>query len=596
MQNVPTEPIFYQRYNLWQSLRSFLYGRLPLVGETFIALLFLGIVLGIDTGYLLAHGYTDLFQAIIGALTLLTFQNQAIQKPDEAGTLLLVFNILFSLLFIQSVLNSSRALFKSRENHVIQRALASVLRHHIILIGLGDVGYEVLNRLVAEGKQVVVIEMKANGQRVSQAMRMHVPVIIGSARLQGTLQHAYIHWAKSVIISIDDDLANVEIALTIRSLVPQCRVIMRAFNEEFDRGLENIFGQYTAFSTSAIASPTFAAAAVSHNIEHVVPFADALLGVTQMVVPTTSVAEHITQLEQKFDIRVIATETRATREELTLMGQFAALKDFTASMEEHGTLQQFGIKPPMRMTDECDTVVICGLGKIGYRVVNLLYAMNPRPHIVIITTDTSKHPFVNRMKKLPGVEFIIGDARDSEVLQLVNLHRCLSLVTLTADELTNLRIALEARRLQPDVHIVLRVYSKALADNLGALFGIHTTYSTAALASSTLASAAMLNNVHHAFSVDHTLYAMTEIEADAHRHLIGMTMRDLQKQEWITVINLWRQQSTVLLPSLETPILNGDILTVVAPVHTLEKWRSTPDRHIHDVQSSSVTTPRSIAR
>ena len=73
--------------------------------------------------------------------------------------------------------------------------------------------------------------------------------------------------ACGAIACIDGDLTHVEIALAAREERADIRAILRAFNEDFDRGLERSLGPHTAFSALALAALMFAAATLSRDIE-----------------------------------------------------------------------------------------------------------------------------------------------------------------------------------------------------------------------------------------------------------------------------------------------------------------------------------------
>src|SRR5262249_31185038 len=91
-----------------------------------------------------------------------------------------------------------------------------------------------------------------------------------------------------------------------RALRPKVRVILRAFNESFDQALERTLGTHTAFSVSALAAPTFAAAAISRGAEHVLPVGDVLLGVSELVVPADRELERtVGEFERAHGVRVV---------------------------------------------------------------------------------------------------------------------------------------------------------------------------------------------------------------------------------------------------------------------------------------------------
>ena len=140
------------------------------------------------------------------------------------------------------------------------------MRDHIVLCGLGNVGYRVLEHLKRLGEEVVVVEMKEECRFADDARNMGVPVVTGDIRLLSTLKKADIKKARCLIAVSDEDMANLEAALSARSVNEEIRIVMRIFDHNLANKLRSGFGIETAFSTSALAAPAFAMAAVDPSI------------------------------------------------------------------------------------------------------------------------------------------------------------------------------------------------------------------------------------------------------------------------------------------------------------------------------------------
>jgi voltage-gated potassium channel len=169
------------------------------------------------------------------------------------------------------------------------------------------VGYRVAEQLLQFGEEVVGIEQREEGRFVERLREMGVPVIIADARQQEALVKAGVPRARAIIPCTQDDLTNLAIALDARELKPEIRVVMRMFDAELARKVERGFGIHTAFSTSALAAPAFAAAATQADISHSFYVGDTLLNVSQMTVRAGSrlVGKTLTQLERELDLSVI---------------------------------------------------------------------------------------------------------------------------------------------------------------------------------------------------------------------------------------------------------------------------------------------------
>ncbi len=153
-------------------------------------------------------------------------------------------------------------------NHRIAwvRIMAETYRDHIVLIGLGHVGFRVLGELLARNRQVIVVENRDEGQFVEEARARGVPLVIGDARRESLLRDLGIDHAACVIACTDNDLANLEIAIDARQINPKIRLVMRFFDQTMAHKLGKAFSVDSTFSTSALAAPLFAAAALDENV------------------------------------------------------------------------------------------------------------------------------------------------------------------------------------------------------------------------------------------------------------------------------------------------------------------------------------------
>ena len=99
--------------------------------------------------------------------------------------------------------------------------VTSQLRGHVVVCGLGHVGYRVVEELRSLGVDGVGIEQEEKGGFVDLVRAMDVPVFIGDARRDDLLEKAGVARAQAVVCATADDLANLEVALD--SMLPEVR-------------------------------------------------------------------------------------------------------------------------------------------------------------------------------------------------------------------------------------------------------------------------------------------------------------------------------------------------------------------------------------
>jgi len=144
------------------------------------------------------------------------------------------------------------------------------MRGHVVIVGLGAVGMQVLQGLLAEGQEAVVIERADSNEYLAQARAMQVPVVIGDATLAGTLEDVNLTRAAAVAILTSDDLTNIETGLAVRDRLgerwTEVPVVLRVFDRQLGHRLESSFGFRHVWSTSAIAAPWFVGAALGLEV------------------------------------------------------------------------------------------------------------------------------------------------------------------------------------------------------------------------------------------------------------------------------------------------------------------------------------------
>ncbi len=147
---------------------------------------------------------------------------------------------------------------------------ATGMRDHVVLIGLGSVGVRVLEGLLDEGRDVLVLERDEDNRYLGQARALGVPVIIADATLKQTLHSVHIDAASAVAVLTSDDLTNIETGLAVREALgtrwPEVPVVLRVFDRDLARTVEQSFGFRHVRSASVLASPWFVGAALGLDV------------------------------------------------------------------------------------------------------------------------------------------------------------------------------------------------------------------------------------------------------------------------------------------------------------------------------------------
>ncbi len=146
-----------------------------------------------------------------------------------------------------------------------EMAVASTLNNHIVLVGLGHLGYRIVQNLHDMGENVVVVDMKTTSDTITAVRALDIPVISDDASRPFALEGANIREARTIILAGQNDALNLQIALKARSLNPKIQVVIRIFDVDFAHALQEQFG-FNALSATEMAAPVFAAAAAGADV------------------------------------------------------------------------------------------------------------------------------------------------------------------------------------------------------------------------------------------------------------------------------------------------------------------------------------------
>ncbi|MEQ1565578.1 MAG: NAD(P)-binding protein [Myxococcota bacterium] len=166
--------------------------------------------------------------------------------------------------------------------------MASTTSGHVIVCGLGSVGFRIVEELRAMKVEVFAIERDAAGPFVDRARQLGVEVVIGDGRSENLLRDLHPERARAVILATDDDLANMEIAMDLRELTPDVPIVMRLFDQRLAQKVKATLGVQVSVSTSRLAAPLFASAALHPSVVGAHRVGDTVLVVVQVTVNPAS--------------------------------------------------------------------------------------------------------------------------------------------------------------------------------------------------------------------------------------------------------------------------------------------------------------------
>ena len=131
---------------------------------------------------------------------------------------------------------------------------------HVVVCGLDHLGLRTIAELRQRDEAVVAIG--ASADTIEHLLELDVRLVVGDPRVARTLREAAIGQADVIVLTGDDDLANLNSALAATELNPRIRVVIRMFDQELGAHIPDLFPDAVALSSSALAAPGFVSAAI----------------------------------------------------------------------------------------------------------------------------------------------------------------------------------------------------------------------------------------------------------------------------------------------------------------------------------------------
>lgn len=212
-------------------------------------------------------------------------------------------------------------------------------------------------------------------------------------------------------------------------------------------------------------------------------------------------------------------------------------------------------------------VVVCGAGRVGYRVVEQLRALGQEVAVVDKREDAA---FVSTLRDL-HVPVLVDDLRSPATLERLNVRAASAIVCATDDDLANLNSALDARRLNPRIRVVMRLFDDDLVAKVRDAFQAEAL-SSSAVAAPAMAVTALDPRVEHSFPVGPHLMVVSRFMVG--ERLSGLTLSAVRDDHGALALSLRREERDELHPRGSTALQPGDVVVLQASWEDYRRLRA----------------------
>ncbi|MDY6831282.1 MAG: Trk system potassium transporter TrkA, partial [Thermodesulfobacteriota bacterium] len=319
----------------------------------------------------------------------------------------------------------------------------------ILIIGAGEVGFHIANRLSSENKNVVVVDKNPDAlRRVTEYT--DVQTVVGSGSSPAVLEEAGIKGAEIILAVTDSDETNLVACLTADILSPSTKKLARVRNADFDPYHE-VFREKAPHIDTVINPEIEVVKTIQRLISvsgavEVEDLADGRLKLVGLRLDSSSAlnGQRLSEVSVKtgdsnFLVAAIVRNEKmiVPRGDSRLMAN--DLVYFISEKEKlANSLNLFGkpLQPVKR-------VMIVGGGRVGTRLAMRL----EQEDIKVKILESNPDRCAQLAEKMTRAVVLHGDGSDQELLREENIADMDVVASLTNDEQTNILISLLAKRL-----------------------------------------------------------------------------------------------------------------------------------------------------
>jgi Trk K+ transport system NAD-binding subunit len=168
------------------------------------------------------------------------------------------------------VVAATQRLANARQVWAVQRKVRSDrLTGHVVVYGMSQVGRLAIDELLRLGQTVVAVERP--DRQDSAAAEKGLAIIRCDLRQPSGMSAVGLSGAKALILTADDDMGNLQVALDAASRYPGLRVVVRMFRLELGRHIQRALPNILTLSNSRLAAPRFVGAALLDDWQQRVP-------------------------------------------------------------------------------------------------------------------------------------------------------------------------------------------------------------------------------------------------------------------------------------------------------------------------------------
>lgn len=209
-----------------------------------------------------------------------------------------------------------------------------------------------------------------------------------------------------------------------------------------------------------------------------------------------------------------------------------------------------------------DHVVLCGIGHLGIRVLEELCAAG----IAVVAVEKDENGAFVAQAKRTGTPVIIGDMKDDSALVNAGIASAQAVIIATNDDMANLEVALDSRRLNPDIRVIMRLFEQSIAQKISNAFLVDIAFSASTLAAPIVAAMSMGSRVLSSTLIANIPHVSAELPVGAGSALADKSVEQAERQFCCKILARTPASAPMELPpTSDAIIIAGDVPVVHTP-------------------------------
>jgi len=209
-----------------------------------------------------------------------------------------------------------------------------------------------------------------------------------------------------------------------------------------------------------------------------------------------------------------------------------------------------------------DHAVLCGIGHLGIRVLEELCAAG----VPVVALEKDENGAFVAQAKRTGTPVIVGDMKDDSALVNAGIAHARVVIIATNDDMANLEVALDSRRLNPGIRVVMRLFEQSIAEKISNAFLVDVAFSASTLAAPIVAAMSMGTKVLSSTLIAGIPHVSAELTVEAGSALADKPIDQAERAFCCKILARTPANAPIELPpDSKIVLVTGDQLVVHTP-------------------------------